>query len=373
MSEWETITPQRRAGDGWETIGAPAKPSKTQSFLDDTKRGLMFGGPMGAAVYPIMKRGNEAIAQLAYEGGGKVTDIASNLGASPEVAAGAGYATNVGIQAIPSLVSMPLGRMGTAPFEKGARSLMTSAIKPTLKDLKSGDAARAVDTLLKEGINPTAGGVTKLRASIGQLNDDIAKAIEGSSASIDKEAAGQHLMGTYKKFLNQVNASSDLNAIRGAWDDFINHPLLAGSDKMPVELAQKMKQGTYKVLAKKYGQIGTAETEAQKAIARGLKDEIAQAIPQVSALNARESELINALNVAERRALMEANKNPMGLSLLANHPATWAAFLADRSALVKSLLARGMESGKQAIPQGILGTGVAGATGYEQLRQRNQR
>lgn len=109
---------------------------------------------------------------------------------------------------------------------------------------------------------------------------------------------------------------------------------------LPIQLAQQLKQGTYKVVDKKYGQLGNAETEAQKALARGLKEGIAEAAPEVSKLNARESDLINTLKVTERRALMDANKNPMGLSLLANNPASWAAFMADKSALFKSLVAR---------------------------------
>jgi len=97
--------------------------------------------------------------------------------------------------------------------------------------------------------------------------------------------------------------------------------------------------------------VGSAETEAQKSIARGLKDEIADAVPEVAPLNARESDLLNALKVSERRALIEINKNPMGLSLLASNPATWAAFMADRSAGFKAIVARMLYSGQKAIPQ----------------------
>jgi len=90
-----------------------------------------------------------------------------------------------------------------------------------------------------------------------------------------------------------------------------------------------------------FGEVGgSAEIEAQKSLARGLKEGISQAVPEVAGLNAQEAKLLTTLKVAERRALMDANKNPMGLALLASHPGTWAAFMADRSAAFKGLAAR---------------------------------
>src|SRR5206468_3026519 len=112
-------------------------------------------------------------------------------------------------------------------------------------------------------------------------------------------------------------------------------------------LAQELKQGTYRILASKYGEQGSAATEAQKALARGLKEGISEKVPAVAGLNAEESKLINALEVAERRALMDGNKNFGGLAWLAHSPATWAAFMADKSALFKSLVARMMHSGSE--------------------------
>ena len=49
----------------------------------------------------------------------------------------------------------------------------------------------------------------------------------------------------------------------------------------------------------------------------------------------KEAQLIDTLDVVERRALMELNKNPGGLTLLAENPLAAAAFQADKSALFK--------------------------------------
>jgi hypothetical protein len=110
--------------------------------------------------------------------------------------------------------------------------------------------------------------------------------------------------------------------------------------EMTVQQAQKLKQGTYRVLQGKYGEAGSAETEAQKGLARGLKEEIATAVPGIQGLNEAESRLIKTLDVVERRALLEMNKNPVGLTALAKNPIAAAGFLADRSAAFKALAAR---------------------------------
>tara|TARA_R110000868_G_scaffold54575_1_gene170485 strand:+ start:2187 stop:3605 length:1419 start_codon:yes stop_codon:yes gene_type:complete len=220
-----------------------------------------------------------------------------------------------------------------------AESLMQSALKPTIGQLKSGDAAIASKTLLENGINATKGGVDKLKGLVGDTNENIVNAISASTATVDKNQVIAALADVKNKFGKQVSPVSDLNAIDSVQSGFQAHPMLQGNS-IPVQLAQQLKQGTYSVLAKKYGQLGSAETEAQKALARGLKEGIAEAVPEVAALNAKESALIKTLGVTERRALMDMNKNPMGLSLLANNPATWAAFMADKSALFKSLAAR---------------------------------
>lgn len=236
-------------------------------------------------------------------------------------------------------------------LHRSSNRLMQSAIKPTIAELRSGDAATAVQTLLDNGINPNAAGVNKLRSMVDDINTDIAGRIQNSSAMIDKSNVMNALADVRTKFGNQVSPTADLNAIRGVADDFVAHPAYPGSS-LPIQAAQELKQGTYRALSKKYGQLGSAEVEAQKGLARGLKDEIAKAIPEISGLNAQESKLITTMKVAERRALMEMNKNPMGLAALAQSPSSWALFMADKSALFKSLAARMLNSSVNAAQAG---------------------
>ena len=240
-----------------------------------------------------------------------------------------------------------------AAARPAAEWLMKSALKPTLAQHQSGEAASAVKTLLDEGINATKGGAEKLKSMVQDIDQQIKDVISSSTATVDKQKVLGQLQGLRQRVLQQANPAADLAAVEAAGTGFAQHPLLP-TDQIPIQLAQDLKQGTYREVGKKYGQIGSADIEAQKALARGLKEEIAQVAPEVSPLNARQSELIKALKVTGRRALMDENKNPLGLTALAPSGTGALAFLADRSALAKSLAARGINQLSPKDKQSIL-------------------
>lgn len=297
--------------------------------------------------------------------GGAITGGASAGLVDPEMAP-AGLAIG-GIA--PGAVQLA-GKGGNALYEaaqRGANRLMQSAIKPTIAQLRTGEAATAVQTLLDYGISPTKAGVNKLKALIDDLNNQVKTKISSSTATVDKQKVLDKLDDVRSQFTKQVSPGGDLKAIQGVADDFAAHPNFPlPQTQIPVQAAQELKQGTYQVLAKKYGQVGTAETEAQKGLARGLKEEIASAVPGVQALNAEESRLLTTLGVAERRALMELNKNPVGLTALANNPLAAAGFLADRSAAFKALAARMINAAAPAA--GNAGQRLIGAASNPLLR-----
>lgn len=306
---------------------------------------------------PVAKAAGEKLEKVAYDAGGAVTDATG----SP----GAGFAANVAVQAAPTILTGVGTSAALAPkFEALAQRLMQSAVKPTKYDQRTGAAAKAIDTMLEEGINVSAGGMQKLRAEIDRLNEAIKVSLQNHPGTIEQRNVVKVLDDLAEKFKKQVNPQSDLAAIRKAADDFLNHPSTKTLSEMPIQMAQEMKQGTYRALGNKaYGELKGAEIEAQKALARGLKDEIAKAAPGIENLNAAESRLLNALKVVEPRVQMSANKNPVGLGILTAEPENLgrlAWWLADRSPLMTSLAARGVNAGSRAIPF-ALGAGAAGA------------
>lgn len=326
---------------------APVAAPADQTAPPAPKKNYQFGDPI-YDVGPAYGAATDAVEKGIYNAGGAVTDAATAMGASPDTAAKAGFATNVGLNAVPMVVGAP-ARAITGAIQGTARDAMQSALKPTIAALRNGDAATAITTMLDNGINVTRAGVDTLRSKIGELNSEISQAIQNSPAMVNKWDVGQGLKDLLKKFSSQVNPQADMDAIRKAWTEFREHPLLAGKSEMTVQDAQAMKQGTYKQLAGKYGELGSADTEAQKTLARGLKDQIAAKVPDVGALNAQETDLIKTLGVTERRVLMDANKNPGGLAWLTTNPAKFAAFMADRSPLFKSIVARALNTSAEPV------------------------
>lgn len=382
------------------------RPSWGHQALGAAYEGMLTGGPIGAMTAvggAGLERANEALTQGAYDAGGKVAEWGGKLGLPPEVSGGLGYATNVGMQAIPAFVTgTGAGKLAKPVLEAGGRKLMQSALKPNTQEMMTGKGPRAIQTMLEEGANVTAGGVEKLQTkanALGKIVDDL---VSSSSETVNKNAIVKALRGTLEKFTNQALPVSDRAAISAAADEFLTkHPLVpskipaqtipssrvesavldasgkpfanvipekiipaSGTDEIPVQVAQAIKQGTYKILGDKaYGhELTQAGTDAQKALARGLRQEIEAKIPGVAAPNAEQSRLINALQIAMRREYLSGNKNPAGLALLPHTPLAAAAFMADRSELIKSLLARLLYSGAERIPQAAAGTGMAAAT-----------
>lgn len=319
----------------------------------------------------VKKRGwGTGLSKAIYELGGKVTDATG----SPLL----GAATTALGEAVP--MALMSGRVvdpkAVPVMEKAARGLMHSALKPKAKDIVSGDAAQAIDTLLKEGVNVSSSGAVKLRTMIRQLEkeaqaliDDAAKTSTQAGlppAAVDKAFVASEIAKELKKFSTQVNPGADVKAVLASWDEFKN---LVGN-KIPIQEAHALKKGTYKLLANKYAQQGTVEnvpgTQAQMAMARGLRLGSEDVVPGLGKITAKESSLINALEMAEKRAGIGGNKDIGGIAWLANNPAAATAMMADRSSAFKSWLANKIYQARNAVPAATRSGAFAGASALDQ-------
>jgi hypothetical protein len=270
---------------------------------------------------------------------------------------------------LPQFLGEPAGKgiakTGKA-LETTAKDLYQQALKPGQK-LRRGQAEPIITTLLEDGINITKGGVEKLRGKITALDQKIDGMIKNSSAMVDKEVVASYIKRSVDEFRNDVRGAKSLEKIQKVYDDWMNHPELpkkiearleetgildaqgkpitkevpaSGTNLFPVQKAQAMKEASQRHLAANYGKMKSETIEAIKDITYGLREEVAKAVPKVRALSAEESKKMAALDPLERRVLNSANKNTTGLSLLTTSPAKWAAFMADRSELFKSLVSR---------------------------------
>lgn len=312
--------------------------------------------------------------RAAYDLGGNVTDLLHSAGVSPETSAKFGVGARVLADAVPALFT---GRFAEAPIRSLAapvsRWLMQSAVKPQVAHLESGEAPRAITTMLEENLGPTQAGMTKGAKLARALDAKVEAQIAPSTETVNVRDVAKRLRDLLSKKVEQVNPQSDIAAINQSYGEFLNHPSIqapqTGTEDISVQLAHRLKKGTYRSLGEKaYGEEKTISTEAQKQLARGLREEVAAAVPGVQPLLQREGNLMNVEKVAGRRAAMEANKNPMGLAALRmDDPLSAATFLADRYAALKGLLARALFRGGQ--PQMLTPAAMAAADALQQERK----
>jgi len=157
--------------------------------------------------------------------------------------------------------------------------------------------------LIRTGIEgeylPTQKGLQKLDYHIGSLNREIASTIEkakNAGSTVDREAIlarVDELKSFYQnapnksEYIEQLDSIKDV--VRANWDTTI-----------PADVAQKMKQTIYAIHRKHYGEMKTISVEADKAIARGIKEELVEQFPELATLNAKDSALISLESALER-------------------------------------------------------------------------
>ena len=330
----------------------PAKKARKMSFMDALK----------TAAKPDIFNTEGA----AYELGGKVTDATG----SPA----AGYITNVAAQALPAVVGAFGGSTVGKPLMEGAaRRTMQSAIKPLVTDLSKGKVPGAVETMLKGGYSPTNAGVAAMRDKIDDLVAQANAVIAPSNKVIDLSRALQNAGGVANKARAATTGVKDADTALDVGRQLMAHPAVDQAGLMSVPAAQAMKQANYKALgdaAYGKGLKPAAERDALKAITAALRQNIEKAEPAVGPINAKAAELLNAVKVSQRRALMEGNKDlvPLGAQVATalQNPAAALGLYANSSAAIKALLARALYQGAKGAPAaagGAMGAGFGAASG----------
>ena len=231
-------------------------------------------------------------------------------------------------------------------LKAGGTKFMTSAVKPDIKDFNSGNAQRAIQTMLEEGINPTmqrtifGRGLDTAQKKIDDLNSQIKLMIANSTGNVSKMDILNALDSYAQQAGKQLASDADLDAIKTVRNQIVANKEIP-TNYIPVQTAQELKQGTYRAVGERaYGQETSAAKEAQKVGAKALKEGVARAVPEVAPLNKQESDLINMLNVVERKAYAALKNNPGGLATIAPDSLRAIATMADRSAPLKALIGR---------------------------------
>jgi hypothetical protein len=220
----------------------------------------------------------------------------------------------------PKAVGAVAGVVGRSAVSKGIPAeLYESAMKPSTT-LSQAERADLVNTGLSNSIPISKGGVEKIGDLIDNLNQKIKAQIQADpNRPINTVPAVRNLDSVRARFANQVTPQPDLAEIDQVESNFLNNPKVQpttgpGPSSLPASEAQAMKSGTYQALGNKaYGEVKGASVEAQKALARGLKEEIANQFPEINNLNAQESKLLDLEPVLERAVARNSNHQLIGI------------------------------------------------------------
>lgn len=235
-----------------------------------------------------------------------VSDFAGNQ--AGQILAGLG--TEAALRPVAGAIKS--GAQRTVLLGKTPDAAYESALKPSTT-IPEAKRAAIVQTGLQEGIPVSKNGLKLLDERLSALQDAVTEKINagaGQGVTVDPRKVAARLPNVASRFAEQVNPEADLSAIKSARDEFLNN----NPQPLSATAAQKMKVGTYQQLSSKaYGEVGTATQEAQKALARGIKEELAAQIPEISKLNAMESKLYDLQPVLERAVNRIANHQLIGI------------------------------------------------------------
>jgi hypothetical protein len=358
--------------------GAARPPQSQGNYFTEGLKNVALGGLRGGPMGVITAGAGEAmkgLEKVGEVGGDFTTDQMAKI-APPEAAAAAGTA----VKLAPSLLVGGTGgaQAGKAALESGAKTLMGQALRAPAKAEASGDAARAIDTMLNEGISATKGGAVALRQKITALKAEVGKLISDNPGTlVDKAHVYRELASTLDDVSKLARPDAAMDAVRKAWDGFKNHPLARDvfrgeygpGEQIPLRVADEIKRTTQKSVKDAYGRQTATPIDDQidMAMATGLRKGAEAEIPEIGTKNAKISEYLNALHLIEPRAAQFAKQHIGGIAPLAESAEATMVMLADRNPWLKSYIARVLHEGQQTIP------GAAGAATGATINERGRR
>jgi hypothetical protein len=239
--------------------------------------------------------------------------------ASGDVAGGLGTATGV---VAPAVIAHPavqgaaadLGAAIKKPIQAGAQGvaqrMYQSALKPSTT-MEPWQRTSAIKTGLNADIPVSEGGLEKLNTLVSGLNSEIDNVIASKpGATINKFAVTRRLGDVSNRFGNQVAPSSDLAKVADVGNDFLD----TKPGRIPAAQAQEIKKGTYQTIGSRaYGEVKAAQIESEKALARGIKEELETQFPEIKGLNQQESNFLGLEPSLQRALGRNSNHQMLGI------------------------------------------------------------
>lgn len=273
-------------------------------------------------------KGGAQAARIAGAGG-----LASTLAKTGEVAGQISHYTN-------PLTPITAGvKAGVGAALPDPRKMYLEALKPSMETKIEGLTGKTPDypeiatTALESKIPIGMGGVGKLHGLIDKLHQtymDLINANPQAAPVVPSDVTSR--LARSKTQYNWAAPSADQAAINAIGEDFMKQhtsttpaaysptgppfytPPTTTEVPIPLNIAQDIKTKTYAKIREQYGQPGSAAVEATKDLARGLKEEIAGSLSNisgvdVSALTAKESKFLGLDQALERAVAREMTKS----------------------------------------------------------------
>jgi len=321
-------------------------PDKQPLLIEARKRGIIPNlevkpqihgrGAMDYPENPMSTResiaGGMKYLEPALEYGG----AAVGAGLGGVVGAGAGYAggrqvvhalreytgeekpATLGESAIQAAKDAPVGaamELGGIALGKGIKAvgkaisksgipekLMESAMKIPPRSVDNATRKQLIKTAVEDGYRVTQKGLDKLKGDIDTINKEIASVVDkGKDIPIDYETAVSKIDELKEFYKDAPNPKQYIDELESLKQSTLAAKLTdKGRDFVPAAEAQRIKQTVYRLNKKHYGEMKTAEIEGNKAIARGVKEKLVEAFPELKELNAKDSEWLNLEEVLGR-------------------------------------------------------------------------
>lgn len=319
------------ANDNWFSLNAPGKPLPDQkesnpdfgAVAKGAGKAFLKGLPfLGATAATIGSGG--ILTPMLMAGLGGAAGKAAQEAIEPDVDSTPDMLKAVGEEGLMNAIGEGGGRLvgkgiGHILEKKfSPNSLFSSAYKPHSRvpgrPLTLDQVDKLGSTAAEHGITASEKGADKLagiREGLHKQSLDIVNQRSPQLFPIKRDDILKRLDDVRAQFadpMSKAMTQDDATAIDAVGDEFRSKPAFFSASE-----TQTMKTGTYRDLQGKYGKLSSAQIESEKALARGMKEELIKRIPELKELGEKESELIKLEDQLQRFLGRERNKNVTGL------------------------------------------------------------
>lgn len=289
---------------------AEEKKKAYQQFLDP-KSQLKMGLELGSFAVPFGKGAN--IATKALLPGAAVGGMSSlsKEEVNPKNLAMdiAGGAAGAGLMAGASKIA---GKATKSLTKALPERLMDSVFKEPLKDTRA--AVKKGTSLGKEALEKglTGGAENIYNKSVSEINlleDSLQSALTQSKRIIPLSDIKKSIQPLIEKY----NKSGNISAVKNISDRITALEQYNGKS-IPVAVANEIKRTLYDEARNGYGQLASENIEGVKAVARALKESIAEKVPNANDLNKKLSFNGRVADSMMEKLVKEGRNNMFGLT-----------------------------------------------------------